>query len=142
MPNAMRVSEVRVSQREPEREFRIFTFKATELIWTMFGALEVLIALRVALKLIAASPGSPIVALIYAFTDLFLSPFVGMVTSLTANGIELELSSLFAMVVYALIGWLLERFVTILFYRPRGPAVATTQTTTTEHTDSRPTARS
>ena len=56
MSNQNRVSEVRTSQNEPEREQRIFTFKATQLIWLFLGILEVLIALRIGLKLIAANP--------------------------------------------------------------------------------------
>ena len=59
MSNENRVSEVRTSQNEPEREQRIFTFKATQLIWLLFGILEALIALRIGLKLIGANPGQP-----------------------------------------------------------------------------------
>ena len=67
MSNENRVSEVRTTQSEPEREQRIFTFKATQLIWLLFGILEALIALRIGLMLIGANPNSPIVALIYGF---------------------------------------------------------------------------
>jgi hypothetical protein len=74
MTNENRVSEVRTSQKEPEREQRIFTFKATQLIWLLFGILVALIALRIGLMLIGANPASPIVALIYGFTGLFLFP--------------------------------------------------------------------
>ena len=70
-----RTTQVSSSQRDPEREQRIFTFKATQLIWLLFGILEALIALRIGLKLIGANPDSPIVALIYGFTYLFLFPF-------------------------------------------------------------------
>ena len=41
-----RISEVQTTQREPERERRIFTFKATQVVWLLFGILEVLLALR------------------------------------------------------------------------------------------------
>jgi len=133
MSNQNRVSEVRTSQNEPEREQRIFTFKATQLIWLFLGVLEVLIALRIGLKLIAANPGSPIVALIYGFTQLFLFPFEGMTATPSAGGMVLELSSFFAMVIYALIAWAVERVVWLVFYRPRGgSAVAVTETTTSE----------
>ena len=128
-----RVSEVRTTQREPEREQRILTFKITQLIWLMLGILEALIALRIGLKLIGANPGSPIVALIYGFTDLFLFPFAGMTATPAAGGMVLELSSFFAMVIYALIGWAVERVVWLLFYRPRGPVVSVTETRTDEH---------
>ena len=137
MSNENRVSEVRTLQTEPEREQRIFTFKATQLIWLLFGILEVLIALRIFLLLIGANPNSPIVALIYAFTYLFLFPFMGVVGSPTAGNMVLELSSMFAMVVYGLIAFALERTVWLIFYRPRGPVVGVTETTTSEQHTSR-----
>ena len=137
MSNDNRVSEVRTSQREPEREQRIFTFKITQLIWLGLGILEALIALRIGLKLIAANPASPIVALIYGFTDIFLFPFQGMTATPAAGGMVLEISSFFAMLIYALIAWAVERIVWVLFYRPRGPVVGVTQTTTSEHRTNR-----
>ena len=132
MSNDCRTTEVTSSQQEPDREQRIFSFKATQLIWLLFGILEVLIALRIGLMLIGANPNSPIVALIYGFTYLFLYPFTGLVGSPTAGNMVLELSSMFAMVIYALIAWVVERTVWLIFYRPRGPVVGTTQTTTNE----------
>lgn len=133
MSNDSRVSEVTTSQREPEREQRILTFKATQLIWLLFGILEALIALRIGLMLIGANPGSPIVALIYGFTSLFLFPFAGLVGSPTVGNMVLEVSSLFAMLIYGLIAWAVERTVWLIFYRPRGgPVVDTTHTTTSE----------
>ena len=76
-----RMTEVTSVQQEPEREQRIFTFKVTQLIWLFLGILEALIALRIGLKLIGANPGSPIVAMIYGLTSLFLFPFEGMVAT-------------------------------------------------------------
>ncbi|HET9912318.1 MAG TPA: hypothetical protein VFQ13_10540 [Anaerolineales bacterium] len=127
-----RMTEVKSVQQEPEREQRIFTFKITQLIWLFLGILEALIALRIGLKLIGANPESPIVALIYWSTYLFLFPFEGMVATPSAGSNVLELSSFFAMLIYALIAWAVERIVWVLFYRPRGPVVGTTQTTTSE----------
>jgi hypothetical protein len=127
-----RVSEVRTSQNEPEREQRIFSFKATQLIWLGLGILEALIALRIGLKLIGANPGSPIVALIYGFTYLFLFPFEGMTATPSAGNMVLELSSFFAMGIYALIAWAVERVVWLVFYRPRTPVSSITETTTNE----------
>jgi hypothetical protein len=133
MSNESRVSEVRTSQNEPEREQRIFSFKATQLIWLFLGIIEALIALRIGLKLIGANPDSPIVALIYGFTYLFLFPFEGMTATPSVDAMVLELSSFFAMLIYALIAWAVERIVWLIFYRPRGPVVGTTQTTTSEN---------
>lgn len=133
MSNANRVSEVRTSQSEPEREQRIFTFKAAQFIWLLFGILEALIALRIGLKLIGANPESPIVALIYGLTYLFLFPFEGLVPSPASGSIVLELSSMFAMLIYGLIAWAVERTVWLIFYRPRGPVIAVTETSTNEN---------
>ena len=133
MSNENRVSESRTSQNEPEREQRIFTFKATQLVWLLFGILEALIALRIGLMLIGANPNSPIVSMIYGFTYLFLFPFEGLVGSPAAGNMVLELSSMFAMLIYGLIAWAIERTVWLVFYRPRGPVVAVTETTTSEN---------
>ena len=132
MSNENRVSEVRTSQSEPEREQRIFSFKATQLIWLFLGILEGMLGLRFGLKLIAANPESPIVAMIYGFTNLFLYPFAGMTVTPSAGGMVLELPTLFAMAIYALIAWAIERIVWVIFYRPRGPVVAVTETSTSE----------
>jgi hypothetical protein len=122
-------SEVQTTQKEPERERRIFTFKATQLVWLFLGILEALLALRFFLKLIAANPASPIAVFIYGFTSLFLAPFAGLTGTPAAGGMVLEIPTVIAMVVYALIGWAIERIIWVIFYRPRGPV---TQTTTTD----------
>ena len=132
MSNENRVSAVRTSQNEQGREQRIFSFKTSQLIWLFLGILEAFIALRIGLKLIGANPDSPIVALIYGFTYLFLFPFEGMTATPSAGGMVLELSSFFAMGIYALIAWAVERIVWLIFYRPRGAVVAVTETTTHE----------
>lgn len=134
MTNENKVSEVRTTQREPEREQRIFSFKATQLVWLLFGILEALIALRIGLMLIGANPDSPIVALIYGFTSIFLFPFTSLIGSPSSGSIVLELSSFFAMLIYALIAWAIERTVWLIFYRPKGgPVVGVTESTTSEH---------
>ena len=107
------------------RERRVFIFKATQLIWLLLGILEALIALRIGLKLIGANPDSPIVAMIYSFTSMFLFPFYGMVNSPTAGNMVLEIYSMFAMLIYALVAWTLERIVWLIFYRPRGQSAIT-----------------
>lgn len=124
------VKEVRTTEREPERERRIFTFKATQLIWLLLGVLEALLALRILLKLMAANPGNAFAAFLYSTTDIFLLPFVGLTATPAAGGMVLELSTFIAMLVYGLVGWGVERLVWVIFYRPRGASVSVTQTTT------------
>jgi hypothetical protein len=127
-----RISEVQTTQKEPERERRIFTFKATQLIWLFLGILEGLLALRVGLKLIGANAASPIAVFIYGFTGLFLFPFAGLTGTPAVGKMVLEISTVIAMGVYALLAWGLERIVWVIFYRPRGPVVGVTQTTSTD----------
>ena len=127
-----RISEVQTTQKEPERERRIFTFKATQIVWLLLGILEVMLALRFGLKLIGANSASPFAVFLYGFTGLFLLPFAGLTGAPSAGGMVLEFSTLIAMVVYALIGWAIERIIWVIFYRPRGPVTQTT--TTDQHT--------
>ena len=128
-----KVTEVKSTQREPGQDRRVFTFKVTQLIWLALGILETMIALRVGLKLIAANPDSPIVSFIYGFTYLFLLPFTGMTAQPSTGGMVLELSSLFAMVIYGLIGWGIERIVWLIFYRPQEKTESITQSSSSDH---------
>ena len=132
MEESKRQTEVRSEQWEPGRNRRIFTFKITQFVWLLLGILEGLLGLRFLLKLIAANPGSPIAAFIYAITGLFLTPFRGLTVTPSAEGIVLEITTLFAMLIYGLIGWAVERLLWLIFYRPRGPLVEITETKSQE----------
>jgi uncharacterized protein YggT (Ycf19 family) len=127
-----KISEVRMMQKEPEREHKIFTFKATQVVWLVFGILEAMILLRIALKALGANAANPIAAFIYGFTSLFLWPFAGLTGTPASGGMVLEISSLIAVVVYALIAYALAKIIWVIFYRPRGPVEGITQTTTTD----------
>ena len=106
---------------------RITISRIVQLIWLFFGALEALIGVRVVLKLIAANPSNPFANLIYSFTDLFLWPFSGLTITPQAEGIVLEISSIIAIVVYALLAWIIVRLVWLLFYRPATRSVRTVE---------------
>ena len=114
-----RISEVRTSRRESGQDQRLFSFKATQLIWLGLVMLEALIALRIGLKLIGANPNNPFAAFVYNVSHIFLFPFEGLVGTPAFGGMVLELSSIIAMVVYALLFLVVERIVWVLFYRPR-----------------------
>ena len=91
--------------------------KVTQFIWLLLGILEGLIALRIVLKLMAANPASPFANLIYGLTDLFLWPFFGLTVTPNFNGIVLEIPSIIAMIVYALITWVIVRLIWLLLER-------------------------
>ena len=115
MTNQNSMSRMDTTPSQPRREWRIFTTKASQVIWLSFGILEALIGLRIALRLFGANPGTPIVALIYGFTSLFLIPFVGLVSSPSAGSMVLEISSMFAMLIYGLMAWAIDRVVWLLW---------------------------
>jgi len=125
-------SQTTTSQREPGLERRIFTFKATYVIWLLLGLLEALIGLRILLKLMAANPAIPFAMLVYNFSYIFVFPFIGLTVTPAAGGMVLEISSFIAMLFYAVAGFAFEMLIWVIFYRPREAAVAVTQRTSSE----------
>jgi hypothetical protein len=63
----------------------------------------VLLAFRVGLKVLAANPVSPFAQFIYAASDPFALPFVGVVSATVAGNSVLEWSTLIAMGVYVVV---------------------------------------
>jgi hypothetical protein len=96
---------------------RALTSQLTGLIWLSFGALESLLALRVLLKLVAANPDNPFAALIYTLSDLFVWPFEGLTITPSAAGIVIEIHTFIAMLVYAILGWMLVNLIWLLLYK-------------------------
>jgi hypothetical protein len=129
--------QVQTTQHEQGREGRITTFKVTQLIWLVLVILEVVIGLRFIFKLIGVNGANAFASFIYNLSGFFVAPFASLTGAPAAAGMVFEFSTLIAMIVYALIGWGLERLVYVIFYRPRG-AVSASQTTTTEHTGTNP----
>ena len=96
---------------------RALTSQLTGLIWLLLGALESLLALRILLKLVAANPGNPFAALVYTLSDLFVWPFVGLTVTPSAAGIVIEIHTFIAMLVYAVLGWLLVNLIWLVLYK-------------------------
>ncbi len=92
-------------------------YRISAFIWLMFGILISSIGLRVILKLIGANPSNFFAQLVYSFTDIFLWPFWGLTGTPSANGMVLEIPSIIAMVVYAIIAWAIAKLTWMLFYR-------------------------
>ncbi len=86
----------------------------------IFGVLEVLLALRVVLHALGANPGNPFADLVYGITNpfvvLFSTLFVNPVIGRTA---VLELTTIVAMIVYAILAWIIGRVLWLLLSRPR-----------------------
>ncbi len=89
--------------------------KWSQIIALIFFVLEVAIAFRVGLKLIAANPASPFANFVYHMTELFLAPFAGLTNSPTAEGAVLEIPAFIAMAAYGVLYWLVLRFIWVIF---------------------------
>lgn len=107
----------------PAAAQRSFTYQVTGLLWLMLGALESLLALRLILKLMAANPANAFASFIYALSDLFIWPFVGLTVTPSAFGMVVEIHTIIAMVVYAMLGWLFISLFALLLYRRRERSV-------------------
>jgi hypothetical protein len=117
-----------------QNEQRAFVVKLTELVWLLFGILEALIGLRVVLKLIAANPNSPFAGLVYNASQLFVWPFSGLTRTPAAEGMVLDIPSIIAMFVYALVAWAIVKLIWIVLYRPADTAVVSETTVVRENT--------
>ena len=88
------------------------------LIYFFFGALEILLAFRLVLKLMGASVLSGFVGMLYGLTGIFILPFEGIFRRGFTQGIEttsvLEPSTLVAIIVYAVLAWGIVKMVRIL----------------------------
>jgi hypothetical protein len=80
---------------------------------------------------LGASPNADFGALIYGITAPLVQPFVGLFGTSQLDGAVFEPQSLDAIIVYALVGWLLGKVVSILMGETR---TARVQTTTHEKT--------
>jgi len=117
-----------------QSEQRNFVSRLTQLVWLLFGILEALIGLRVFLKLIAANAGNAFAALVYNASSLFVWPFSGLTRTPAAEGMVLDIPSIIAMLVYALVAWVIVRLLWIVLDRPDTPAVVSQTTVVRETT--------
>jgi uncharacterized membrane protein len=106
-------------------EYRETLYKVSQFIWLLFGGLEALIGIRVLLLLIGANPGSWFTAFVYQLSEVFLWPFRNIVANPAFQNSVFEITSLIAMIVYALLGWAIVRLIWVLFYRAPTSQVTT-----------------
>ncbi|MEP7290432.1 MAG: hypothetical protein ABI835_01560 [Chloroflexota bacterium] len=120
------IQEQRQVVEDPSAPGRVLVARISGLIWLLFGILDALIVVRIALKLIAANPGSDFARLIYGFTDIFLAPFTNLVASpVVGNGV-FEIPSIIALIVYTLIAWVIVRLFRLIFTPARTRQSVTT----------------
>ena len=92
--------------------------KLIRIIYYILGIFEVLFSFRLIFKLLGANPENTIVSTIYSVSKPLLSPFTGIFRSVTTEGIEstqsvLELTTIIAMVIYAVVAWSIVKLIQI-----------------------------
>lgn len=93
-------------------------YRASQIVYLLLGIAEALMIIRVALKLLAANADVGFVRFIYGLSAPLVAPFQGIFPTPVSNTNVLELSSLVAIVVYALVAWGIARIIFILWRRP------------------------
>ena len=113
--------EVRVERNvesvayDDEHTRRIIVYRrVAAVVWTITGFLEILIGLRILFKLLAANAGNGFVNLIYSLSGVFVNPFQGIVRDVSSGSSVLEINSLIAMLLFALLAWGIMKVVWLL----------------------------
>lgn len=97
----------------PPRRFALDTAQALiYLINIIIGIIELMLGLRILLRLFGANPATPFVAWVYNSTNSLLGPFRNMfpVTEVL-EGSFLDFTALFALIAYAVLGFLLAQII-------------------------------
>ena len=97
--------------------------RAKQVIYFVFGVVEVLLAIRFVLLLLGASETSGFVRLIYGLSQPFVLPFQGIFGAPSFDGSLIEWSSLVGIVVYLLVAYGLARVIELVYAPPRVPSV-------------------
>lgn len=106
------VQHVDTVATDPYTERRLGAERAAQAVYLVFGVLEGLLAIRFVLKALAANPDAGFSSFIYGITSPFLAPFAGMFgTPAANNGSVFEIHTLIAIVVYALLAWLVAKLI-------------------------------
>ncbi|HEX6797445.1 MAG TPA: YggT family protein, partial [Ktedonobacterales bacterium] len=80
-------------------------YRTRHIIYLILGILETLLAIRLLLRLLDANPNAGFSSLIYGVTFPFVALFEGVFPTPSARGSVLELSTILAMIVFALLAW-------------------------------------
>lgn len=102
-----------------QSEAATHNYRAVQYIWLVAGVVTTLIAFRFVLKLLGASLQSGFVTFVYGVTDFMVAPFRAIFPAASGSSSSIDIASLVALVVYALVAWGLVSLVKLMT-APRG----------------------
>jgi len=85
----------------------------------LFGVLELLLALRIVLRALGANPNNAFGSLVYGLSEPFVALFSTLFANPTINGAVIEVTTIVAMIAYAILAWLIGRIIWLTLSRPR-----------------------
>jgi uncharacterized protein YggT (Ycf19 family) len=113
------VDRVEAVAYDPFASRRIAAYRTVQLVYWVFGLVEGLILIRFILKAFGANPSAGFAEFIYGITAPLVAPFYGLFGNPSAQGSVLELHSIVALLVYALLAWLIGKLVWIMMGESR-----------------------
>ncbi|MGH2516700.1 MAG: YggT family protein [Ktedonobacterales bacterium] len=91
--------------------------RTCQIVYLVFGIIEVLIVIRILLKLLAANPNAGFTSFMYGVTQPFVAFFQGVFPTTASQNSVFELSSVLAIAVYALLAYVIVRVIRIVSRR-------------------------
>ena len=91
--------------------------RAMEIIYLVFGIIDAVLLIRLVLKLLGANAHAGFASFTYGLTDFFLAPFHGLLPTVVSGQSVLELSVIFAVLIYSLVALGLARLVAVSLSR-------------------------
>lgn len=83
------------------------------IVWFIIGFIIVMLGLRIVLLMLGANQGAPVVDFIYAVSGAFAWPFDGIFGTPTYGKSVFDVSSVVGIVIYALVGWGIQKLLTL-----------------------------
>ena len=94
--------------------------RIVNIVYFLFGALQLLLAVRVVLHLIGANAENGFASFINGLSAPFVAVFANLVQNpVLGTTAVLEITTIIAMIVYAIVAWLIGRVVWLALSRPR-----------------------
>jgi uncharacterized protein YggT (Ycf19 family) len=122
--------QVESTVADPYSGRRESAFKWQQGIYLLFGVLEVVLAIRFVLRLFGANAQAGFAQLIYGVTAPLVAPFQGLFGTVQSEGSVLESATIVALIVYALVAWLIIKLASLAFGETRSATATTTRSTT------------
>jgi beta-lactamase regulating signal transducer with metallopeptidase domain len=107
--------EQKIVEHRPSTR-RVVVSRVSQFIWLIVALIVLLIAFRFAFYLLAVNPANGFANAIYALSNVFVAPFNGLLNPPTfENGSVVDVASIWAMIVYPLVGWAVVQLLHVLF---------------------------